>query len=191
MDVFNEGLDLPELDTVLMLRPTESPILWLQQFGRGLRKTKEDKQLTVIRHPEGAQRPKDLPFLVPLLLVTRRHVPTWFEATEEERHALTQALDQARSLIETRHHPDAFNIGINVGEAAGQTVPIPAKANYLKAETTTGTPTASRLVSGGEDDPLFPYLTEELARSIHADNRHRFREAASSASGLESSGRDQ
>ena len=36
VDVFNEGLDLPELDTVLMLRPTESRILWLQQFGRGL-----------------------------------------------------------------------------------------------------------------------------------------------------------
>ena len=48
VDVFNEGLDLPELDTVLMLRPTESRILWLQQFGRGLRKTKDDKQLTVI-----------------------------------------------------------------------------------------------------------------------------------------------
>jgi hypothetical protein len=46
--VFNEGLDLPELDTVLMLRPTESRILWLQQFGRGLRKKKDDKPLTVI-----------------------------------------------------------------------------------------------------------------------------------------------
>jgi hypothetical protein len=48
VDVFNEGLDLPELDTVLVLRPTESRILWLQQFGRGLRKTKDDKKLTVI-----------------------------------------------------------------------------------------------------------------------------------------------
>src|SRR5512143_1005549 len=48
VDVFNEGLDLPELDTVLMLRPTESRILWLQQFGRGLRKKKDDKPLTVI-----------------------------------------------------------------------------------------------------------------------------------------------
>ena len=48
VDVFNEGLDLPELDTVLMLRPTESRILWLQQFGRGLRKTDDGKQLTVI-----------------------------------------------------------------------------------------------------------------------------------------------
>ncbi len=48
VDMFNEGLDLPELDTVLMLRPTESRILWLQQFGRGLRKTSDEKLLTVI-----------------------------------------------------------------------------------------------------------------------------------------------
>jgi superfamily II DNA or RNA helicase len=44
VDVFNEGLDLPELDTVLMLRPTESRLLWLQQFGRGLRKTSADNR---------------------------------------------------------------------------------------------------------------------------------------------------
>ena len=43
VNVFNEGLDLPDLDTLLMLRPTESRIVWLQQFGRGLRKTAEHK----------------------------------------------------------------------------------------------------------------------------------------------------
>jgi superfamily II DNA or RNA helicase len=37
VDMFNEGVDLPHVDTILMLRPTESRILWLQQFGRGLR----------------------------------------------------------------------------------------------------------------------------------------------------------
>ena len=35
--MFSEGVDLPNVDTILMLRPTESRILWLQQFGRGLR----------------------------------------------------------------------------------------------------------------------------------------------------------
>ena len=35
VDMFNEGVDVPTLDTVMMLRPTESKILWLQQFGRG------------------------------------------------------------------------------------------------------------------------------------------------------------
>jgi hypothetical protein len=48
VDMFNEGVDVPELDTVMMLRPTESQILWLQQFGRGLRRSDPDKRLTVI-----------------------------------------------------------------------------------------------------------------------------------------------
>jgi hypothetical protein len=47
VDMFNEGLDLPDVDTVIMLRPTESRILWLQQFGRGLR-VREGKRLKVI-----------------------------------------------------------------------------------------------------------------------------------------------
>ena len=38
VDVFNEGVDIRELDTILMLRPTESPVVFLQQLGRGLRK---------------------------------------------------------------------------------------------------------------------------------------------------------
>lgn len=39
VDLFNEGTDLPAIDTVLMLRPTESKILFLQQLGRGLRQS--------------------------------------------------------------------------------------------------------------------------------------------------------
>jgi superfamily II DNA or RNA helicase len=39
VDLFNEGVDLPAIDTVLLLRPTESKILFLQQIGRGLRKS--------------------------------------------------------------------------------------------------------------------------------------------------------
>jgi hypothetical protein len=37
VDLFNEGLDMPDIDTVLLLRPTSSPVLFLQQLGRGLR----------------------------------------------------------------------------------------------------------------------------------------------------------
>ncbi len=39
VDVFNEGVDIPEVDTVLFLRPTESATIFLQQLGRGLRRT--------------------------------------------------------------------------------------------------------------------------------------------------------
>jgi superfamily II DNA or RNA helicase len=48
VDMFNEGVDLPQVDTVLMLRPTESPVLWLQQFGRGLRLAEGKDFLRVI-----------------------------------------------------------------------------------------------------------------------------------------------
>ncbi len=48
VDLFNEGTDLPAIDTVLMIRPTESKILFLQQLGRGLRRHKEKKHLVVI-----------------------------------------------------------------------------------------------------------------------------------------------
>jgi len=49
VDMFNEGVDLPDVDTILMLRPTESKILWLQQLGRGLRQPEGiDKTLKVV-----------------------------------------------------------------------------------------------------------------------------------------------
>ena len=48
VDMFNEGVDVPSIDTVMMLRPTESKILWLQQFGRGLRRAEGKSHLSVI-----------------------------------------------------------------------------------------------------------------------------------------------
>lgn len=47
VDIFNEGVDIPEVDTVLFLRPTESYTVFLQQLGRGLRKH-ENKDYTVV-----------------------------------------------------------------------------------------------------------------------------------------------
>lgn len=48
VDIFNEGVDIPEIDTVLFLRPTESATVFLQQFGRGLRLHKDKDHLTVL-----------------------------------------------------------------------------------------------------------------------------------------------
>lgn len=48
VDMFNEGVDVPSIDTVLMLRPTESTIIWLQQLGRGLRTSEGKERLIVI-----------------------------------------------------------------------------------------------------------------------------------------------
>lgn len=55
VDLYNEGVDLPEIDTLLFLRPTESLTVYLQQFGRGLRLHDEKDCLTVLDFI-GAQR---------------------------------------------------------------------------------------------------------------------------------------
>lgn len=47
VDIFNEGVDLPEINQIIMLRPTESPIVFIQQLGRGLRKA-DGKEYVVI-----------------------------------------------------------------------------------------------------------------------------------------------
>lgn len=47
VDIFNEGVDIPEINQVIMLRPTESPIIFVQQLGRGLRKS-EGKEFVIV-----------------------------------------------------------------------------------------------------------------------------------------------
>jgi len=48
IDIFNEGVDLPSLDRVVMLRPTESSVVFLQQLGRGLRSSEAKSSVTII-----------------------------------------------------------------------------------------------------------------------------------------------
>ena len=48
VDIFNEGVDIPSINMVLFLRPTNSPIVFVQQLGRGLRKYKDKEFLTVL-----------------------------------------------------------------------------------------------------------------------------------------------
>ena len=48
VDIFSEGVDVPEINQVIMLRPTESPIVFIQQLGRGLRKSEEKEYVVVI-----------------------------------------------------------------------------------------------------------------------------------------------
>jgi len=98
------------------------------------------------------------------LLVTRRHVADWFSASSDERRALIDDLEVARAVIQAGHSPDGFNIGINIGAAAGQTVPhlhvhlipryagdvddprggvrhvLPALANYLEDRSARSEP---------------------------------------------------
>ena len=48
VDIFSEGVDVPEINQIIMLRPTQSPIVFIQQFGRGLRKAENKKYVVVL-----------------------------------------------------------------------------------------------------------------------------------------------
>ncbi|MCK4864488.1 MAG: HIT family protein [Gammaproteobacteria bacterium] len=56
------------------------------------------------------------------LVVTKRHFASFFEATEDELLAIGKAIQKAKVILDKEFSPDGYNIGINVGEAAGQSV---------------------------------------------------------------------
>ena len=132
-----------------------------------------------------------------LLIITTRHVADWFEASEAEQQAVLNALERGRKIIRDRYSADGFNIGINVGEAAGQTVRhlhahlipriegdvpdprggvrhvIPSRGNYLKSRPAgldlLQGPSANILLVRGTDDPLLPHFCACLDQAANAD----------------------
>ncbi len=56
------------------------------------------------------------------LIVPRRHVASFFELTTNERLVMLGLLDQAKATLDAKYSPNGFNIGVNDGTAAGQTV---------------------------------------------------------------------
>ncbi len=56
------------------------------------------------------------------LVIPKRHFATYFEATENEILAVGRAIQKAKKILDDEYSPDAYNIGINNGEAAGQSV---------------------------------------------------------------------
>ena len=57
-----------------------------------------------------------------LLLIPYRHIPTLFDATDDEQAALLALVREAKALLDERFRPDGYNVGVNVGKTAGQTV---------------------------------------------------------------------
>ncbi|MBP5332909.1 MAG: HIT family protein [Bacteroidales bacterium] len=57
-----------------------------------------------------------------VLIIPRRHVASFFDLTYEEQQDLLRLLDSVKSIINEKYHPDGYNVGVNVGEAAGQSV---------------------------------------------------------------------
>ena len=56
------------------------------------------------------------------LVISKRHVSSFFDLTDEEHRAVLHAAKRARVTLDAELHPDGYNIGVNVGTAAGQTV---------------------------------------------------------------------
>jgi diadenosine tetraphosphate (Ap4A) HIT family hydrolase len=140
------------------------------------------------------------------LVVTRRVVRDWFEATLEEHEAIFRLIEEVKRQLDVELRPDGYNVGFNAGAAAGQTVMhlhvhvipryrgdmddprggvrhvIPSQGNYLRKVAT--------LASGGEGDPfsrhllpLFDQATEIaiLAAFVQESGLARIREAVQRA----------
>ena len=57
------------------------------------------------------------------LITPRRHIAEYFQATAEEKAAIWALVDEMKAIIDKKYKPDGYNIGINIGTAAGQSVP--------------------------------------------------------------------
>jgi diadenosine tetraphosphate (Ap4A) HIT family hydrolase len=57
------------------------------------------------------------------LITPRRHIAEYFEATAEEKLAMWQLLDEVKPIIDRKYGPDGYNVGVNIGAAAGQSIP--------------------------------------------------------------------
>jgi ATP adenylyltransferase len=56
------------------------------------------------------------------LIIPKRHCPDYFDLSPDEQTACWKMVDEAKILLSEQYHPDGFNIVVNVGEPAGQTV---------------------------------------------------------------------
>jgi diadenosine tetraphosphate (Ap4A) HIT family hydrolase len=56
------------------------------------------------------------------LIITKRHIETYFDLDQNEKKSIDRAIMQIKSLIDLSYQPDGYNIGINNGKASGQTI---------------------------------------------------------------------
>ena len=57
-----------------------------------------------------------------MLFIPKRHVKDFFDITKEEREAIFELIDEGKRLLDEKYSPDSYNVGINCGEHAGQTI---------------------------------------------------------------------
>jgi diadenosine tetraphosphate (Ap4A) HIT family hydrolase len=57
-----------------------------------------------------------------VLIIPKRHFASYFDATQEELIALNNLIQDVKALIDAEYKPDGYNLGVNIGVAAGQTI---------------------------------------------------------------------
>lgn len=127
------------------------------------------------------------------LVITRRVVPTWFEASPAEQSGMMELVNAVKAKLDKTldPRPDGYNVGFNSGDAAGQTVPhvhvhvipryvgdvtdprggvrhvIPGKGNYLvpfvEHPTSKNRPAGLQLSAGPPHSPLWEHLSWRIA----------------------------
>lgn len=58
-----------------------------------------------------------------MLIILKRHVETYFDATFDELTEMNKLLFEAKALLDERYHPDGYNVVSNIGKVSGQMVP--------------------------------------------------------------------
>jgi diadenosine tetraphosphate (Ap4A) HIT family hydrolase len=57
------------------------------------------------------------------LIIPKEHVKTYFDLSDSQKESLHYAIEEVKRILDERFHPQGYNIGINCGEVAGQTIP--------------------------------------------------------------------
>lgn len=100
VDMFNEGLDIAELDMVMFLRPTQSPIIFLQQLGRGLRKSRGKSYVNVLDFMGNYKKVNLVPFWLTSELQPETSGKSGFRLPKEDDYPVDCLVDFDFQLID-------------------------------------------------------------------------------------------
>ncbi len=174
VDLFNEGVDIPSVDTVLFLRPTNSMTVFLQQLGRGLRLSEGKDALTVLDFVAQANKRYNFAARYEGLLgkkgvSIKKEIESGFPHVPKGCfiHLEEQAQEHILKNIKASIGQDRFYIEMvqELSEVLGQ---VPTLTEFLKAIGTeaqafyNGKRTYTRLLAQAELRPDFPDTEEEF-----------------------------